>query len=149
MKVKCSTQKCKKNFSKTGANHKYCRDCALERDRERHRKFHRNWLRNPKNRKRMNNGSRNWASRNKEICLSHYGRDGKLLCKQFGCGIGHIDMLTLDHVNNNGAEDRRQGLRDSGALYSRLISLGFPKGFQTLCWNHQWKKEMLKRRKHS
>jgi len=56
-------------------------------------------------------------------------------------------MLTLDHLENNGAEHRRQytksGRGGGAALYDNLIREGFPKGFQTLCSNHNLKKHIL------
>ena len=74
--------------------------------------------------------------------LTHYGKDGRLMCCWEGCTISDPDMLSLDHVNNDGAQD----VRKSATLYRHLIRNGFPEGFQTLCWNHQWKKELIHRR---
>jgi hypothetical protein len=57
-------------------------------------------------------------------------------------------MLSLDHINNDGALDRKNGSRGGGgiATYQRVRKQGFPDGFQTLCHNHQWKKELMRRR---
>jgi len=57
-------------------------------------------------------------------------------------------MLSLDHVNNNGAEHRKElGINNSGVqIYGVVKRAGFPEGFQTLCCNHQMKKELLRRR---
>jgi hypothetical protein len=83
--------------------------------------------------------------------LSHYGPHGVLQCTWPGCEVTDIDMLSLDHVNNDGAEHRRnlfgkkQG--NSGGLYGWVRSHEYPPEFQTLCMNHQWKKENLRRRK--
>jgi len=61
------------------------------------------------------------------------------------CGVTDIDMLTLDHINNDGNTDRK--VRGVGSvIYCRLVRDGYPSGFQTLCCNHQWKKEILRRR---
>lgn len=58
--------------------------------------------------------------------------------------IFDIDMLTVD---NNGAQDRLTGRGYTGvALYGLLKREGFPLGFQTLCCNHQNKKELERRR---
>jgi hypothetical protein len=77
--------------------------------------------------------------------LTHYGKNGTLQCCWDSCKIVDIDMLTLDHVNNDGCidPDRPKG---SALFYGRIERKGFPPGFQTLCWNHQWKKEIQKRR---
>jgi hypothetical protein len=56
-------------------------------------------------------------------------------------------MLSIDHAENNGAEERRNNKSNAGiTFYAKLKSLGFPVGYQTLCHNHQWKKELMRRR---
>lgn len=83
----------------------------------------------------------------KTECLTHYGPDGILQCTAVGCEVTDLDMLTLDHVNNDGAKDRREGRNSTGvALYYKLKREGYPLGFATLCCNHQGKKELLRRR---
>ena len=47
-------------------------------------------------------------------------------------------MLDLDHINNDGAIERRR--KNSSLNYSRLVNLGFPPGFQVLCRNCNWRK---------
>ena len=60
--------------------------------------------------------------------IEFYG--GKCAC----CGEGHIQFLTIDHINGDGAERReREGL--GGALYQWLKKNGYPSGFQVLCYN--------------
>lgn len=83
--------------------------------------------------------------------LSHYGLSGKLQCNWADCSITDVDMLSIDHTNNDGAEDRRNSIRGQGGIqtYHKLKLLGYPDGFQTLCYNHQWKKEMNRRREAS
>jgi hypothetical protein len=83
--------------------------------------------------------------------LTHYGPEHILQCSFSGCTICDIDMLTLDHIQNNGAEERKglygknKGMSGgSRRVYSRVKREGFPGGFQTLCWNHQWKKELTR-----
>ncbi len=77
--------------------------------------------------------------------LSHYGKDGKLQCCWTECEITDPDMLTLDHVNDNGATHRKELNASGNSFYVRLRTLGFPSDHQTLCWNHQWKKEIMRR----
>ena len=76
--------------------------------------------------------------------LSHYGPHGTLGCCGEGCTVDDVDMLSLDHVNNDGAEHRRVvGKNKTGEKMYRLVkSEGFPTGFQTLCMNHQTKKKL-------
>ena len=80
--------------------------------------------------------------------LSHYGPEGKLQCAWPECSVNDIDMLSLDHVQNDGAADRKSEDRGGGGntTYRRVRKAGFPGGFQTLCHNHQWKKELIRRR---
>jgi hypothetical protein len=77
--------------------------------------------------------------------LSYYGKDKTLQCCWEGCSICDPDMLSIDHVNNDGAKDRKTR-RTGNSLYLSLEKDGYPEGFQTLCHNHQWKKEILRRK---
>jgi hypothetical protein len=77
--------------------------------------------------------------------LSHYGKDGRLECCWPECTINDPDMLSIDHVNNNGKADRKSN--GSGVIFYRhLQSISYPEGYQTLCLNHQFKKELMRRR---
>ncbi len=75
--------------------------------------------------------------KNKSIIMNHYGPG----CKE--CGETNLAFLTLDHINNDGANHRRNGQRGGSDLYSKLISGNFPDGYQCLCWNCNYKKEHL------
>jgi len=77
--------------------------------------------------------------------LSHYGPLGQLCCSWENCVVNDPDMLTLDHINNDGAVQRRK-LGNNAAVYRFVRKEGYPAGFQTLCHNHQWKKEIVRRR---
>jgi hypothetical protein len=80
----------------------------------------------------------------KKRVLSHYGPAGILQCCSHGCEIRDIDMLTLDHIKNDGAEWRRtMGVRTGDGLYNYLERNNYPDGFQTMCANHQLKKQLL------
>jgi hypothetical protein len=77
--------------------------------------------------------------------LSYYGKDGILLCCWSGCDVIDIDMLCLDHIDNNGHEHRKLGIT-ANRLYEKLLREEYPEGYQTLCSNHNLKKEILRRR---
>lgn len=63
------------------------------------------------------------------------------------CGISDVEVLDIDHINNNGAEDRRNHLHGYN-LYRHLKKLGWPKDeFQLLCRNCNWKKHLENIRK--
>lgn len=84
----------------------------------------------------------------KREVLSYYGKAGQLCCCWRGCSISDVDMLTLDHIENNGSEEREINRYIIGVrLYRILRRSGYPEGYQTLCSNHQLKKEMNRRRK--
>lgn len=79
--------------------------------------------------------------------LSHYGMDGKLQCCWDGCRVRDVDVLSLDHVNNDGTTHRKETKTLGGSsFYRRLRKQGYPFGFQTLCMNHQFKKELMRKR---
>ena len=104
---------------------------------------------NPEQAKKMHLASTRESNlRLKLEVLAHYGPDGKLQCCWPDCSVNDVDMLSLDHVNNDGAEDRRSKKRGPGGIntYWRVRHDGYPAEFQTLCHNHQWKKELMRRR---
>lgn len=61
--------------------------------------------------------------------LYHYS-NGIMECRC--CHENCYDFLTIDHVNNDGAEHRR---KINGSLYRWLIKNNFPEGYQVLCYN--------------
>ena len=99
------------------------------------------------NREAKNRNARAWNNQIKLECLTHYGPCRMLQCSAIDCIVNDVDMLTLDHTNNDGAKDRREGRNCTGVrLYWVLKKEGYPEGFSTLCCNHQSKKEMMRRR---
>lgn len=94
-----------------------------------------------------------YTDRSKVACLSHYGRGGRAECVL--CGAKGLSFLSLDHVMDDGAADRKANGRLTGRrLYEYLVSRGFPTEYrvrlQTLCHNCNRKKELLRReRAHS
>ena len=78
----------------------------------------------------------------KKKVLTHYGPAGRLNCCWLGCIIDDVDMLTLDHINNDGAAHRKE---IKTKIYSWIVKNNYPDGFQTLCGNHQTKNEFLGR----
>ena len=81
--------------------------------------------------------------------LTHYSPNSVLGCSWGGCLVDDIDMLVLDHIEDNGAVERRAlgGINARGwNFYGYLEQLKFPTGYQTLCCNHNHKKELLRSR---
>ena len=87
-------------------------------------------------------------ARIKTAVLTHYGKNGTMKCCWEACEVVDPDMLSIDHVNDDGAKSRADEAT-GGMLYAKLIRRGFPEGFQTLCHNHQWKKEIRRNRANS
>ena len=55
--------------------------------------------------------------------------------------LTNIWSLTIDHINNDGAEERRRIGRKFGyAFYSWLKKHNYPEGYQDLCMNCQFQK---------
>jgi len=83
--------------------------------------------------------------RKKQQVIDAYG--GK--CAVSNCGITDPDMLTVDHVNDDGAKERVRGVSSGDAIYRRIIKQKFPKRYQILCANHNLKKEIQRLRANS
>ena len=133
-----------------------CRTCAAKAKRERYdpekaRTMNRRYYLNNRDAVRTSNKRyyeahrERYAEQNHEryqrikrdytqLVFDHYGRS--CAC----CGEAIPILLTIDHINNDGAEHRRQlsGSRTGkvGAwFYKWLVDNGLPPGYQTLCWN--------------
>ena len=78
--------------------------------------------------------------------LTHYSPNGVLCCSWGGCLIDDLDMLVLDHVADDGAQERRKAPNSGKGheLYRKLRNESYPLGYQTLCCNHNNKKELLR-----
>jgi hypothetical protein len=122
------------------------------KNRERVRANKRAWY--ARNAKKPYRNCENKAAYQREMALkikievlTHYGPSNNLRCCWPDCKVTDTDILSLDHVADDGAIDRK--VRGAGhKLYLRLRRDDYPSGFQTLCANHQTKKEMLRRRAH-
>jgi hypothetical protein len=83
-----------------------------------------------------------WGDRTKRACIDAYG--GRCAC----CGETELSWLSLDHVNNDGAERRRSGVYPGAGcgreLYRWLVKNGFPKdhGLAVLRMNCQFGKRL-------
>ncbi len=97
---------CGKN--KPTKNKKYCDDCA-RKSSDRHR---------------------TWRRQLYDEVLAHYG--DKCAC----CGEPNKAFLTLDHVNNDGAQHRRKLKTKGGYRFYRLMKAQwYPPILQVLCYN--------------
>jgi len=82
---------------------------------------------------------RKFRKKYKNLVFNHYG--WRCVCPN--CPETNPAFLTIDHKNNDACKDRIKGggKRQGGnGMYSRIIKLGFPDTFQTLCMNCNWGK---------
>jgi len=95
------------------------------RNREAMRRFRRE---NPEH---VRAQGRKWAKqvRDNQRAKVYAAYGNKCVC----CGETEPLFLSIDHVNNDGYQERKR--KPQGSLYSRLIRAGFPKTYQLLCCN--------------
>lgn len=135
-----------------------CRRCIYDLQQEKQRIASAKWrANNPEKVERIRKENAEYnrqygiehRAKNKLLVLTHYGPNQILRCSWSDCLISDIDMLVLDHIDNDGAEEKRKlgGSNGRGhVFYQHLKSLGLPAGYQTLCCNHNHKKELVRNR---
>jgi len=72
--------------------------------------------------------------------LSYYS-SGEIKCKW--CGFNDIRALVIDHIGNDGSSNRKTLM--SSSIYAYLKKNDFPNGFQVLCHNCNWIKEVSRK----
>jgi hypothetical protein len=85
------------------------------------------------NRSAKNKQSREYYARCKAAALAYYS-NGSMRCACRSCPETMQEFLTIDHVNNDGAEHRKKNPA-AISLAPWLVSHGFPEGYQVLCFN--------------
>ncbi len=113
---------------------------------EQKRKWNREWIQ--KNRERYNASKYFYREKLKYEVLAHYSK-GIPVCSK--CGTTNINFLCLDHINNDGAKDRRENIVASRSgygqnSYENTKKRGYPVGLQVLCANCNLEKEILRKR---
>jgi len=68
--------------------------------------------------------------------------NGSIACVR--CGYGDVRALDLDHVNHNGGNHRKKA-GTTYDIYTELKRDNFPEGYQVLCRNCNWIKELERR----
>ena len=80
----------------------------------------------------------------KKVVFMHYSNN-KMECAR--CGYNNIDALCLDHINDNGHYERTVLNAGRGSnFYQWLKNRGFPSGYQVLCHNCNYLKELERRK---
>lgn len=81
-----------------------------------------------RNKKLRNERQRQYRFNLKKQIVSMYG--GKCSC----CGEKEIKFLTIEHIDKNGAQHRRE-LGGSKNVHNWIIKNGYPKNMDVLCFN--------------
>jgi hypothetical protein len=81
------------------------------------------------NKDKVNRLRRETRDRRRKLVFEHYGN--KCSC----CGESNTRFLTIDHVNNDGAAQRKLIGRGTEKLWNWIVSNKFPDTVQLLCWN--------------
>lgn len=90
------------------------------------RKKHKSWR--DRNSERVKESSKRYSRKLRDTVISGYG--GSCAC----CGESRYEFLALDHVHENGAEERRR-MNGNRAVYVKAIRDGFPDCYRLLCHN--------------
>lgn len=115
-----------KNSKSENKRSKQWRKDNIEQARATQRKWY------SENMEHVRKRERDYNARIKLQVLKEYCEgDIKCLC----CGEVHIIMLSIDHINRDGAAHRRVIGRGSGRLYAWLRKNNYPPGFRVLCIN--------------
>jgi hypothetical protein len=94
-----------------------------------------------KNRRRIITHNCNYRKNNRKISnlwhVKNYQKKRKIVLNHYGskcacCGETEEKFLSVDHMNNDGANHRRSGGKN---ITIWLIKNNFPEGFQLLCYN--------------
>lgn len=130
---KCHKWKAFSNFWRNrkfrGGFEQYCKPCS--------RPHKQKWYNLHKD-KNLAAGAKHRA-RYKHEALAHYC-GGIVRCQCAGCNVTIEKFLTLDHINNDGAEHRKQ-LSGNGKnkawvpMYTWARKNGYPSIFRVLCYN--------------
>lgn len=135
---KCSEQKPLDLFYRrsNGKYHEACKECIKAQNKRRYYGANRDEIR-----ENCRQYSVEYRAKLKDEAFRAYGG---YVCTC--CGEKEQKFLTLDHVNNDGAEFRRKiaGKRSAAGYptYRWLRQNGFPSGYQVLCMNCNHGKRM-------
>lgn len=115
---------------------------------EKYKELNKAWI--AKNRERYNQAKAEYRFKLKIAAIDYYS-GGKRCCNL--CGFdSDLDALCLDHINDDGAQHRKElGIAGRSSpsgttIYERLKALGWMEGLQVLCANCNMVKELRRKR---
>lgn len=118
----------------------WCKDCRRKYARE----YIKKRRKDPEYKKKSDEWAANWRINNKEKYLetaknrlrrmkeniiNHYGK--ACAC----CGESRYEFLSIDHINKDGAKQRRENPKKGAEFYKWIIDSGYPKDLRILCYN--------------
>lgn len=139
--MKCSI--CDKIKKRDGISAKdfICKKCVSEemhkyylRNKEKLKKRTRLWKKN--NKEKVIKESQRYRKELKIKALKAYSRNDNIQC--VCCGEKEIDFLCLDHIDNNGAQERKRKKYGLGTSFLKWLKVNnYPKNLrlQTMCFN--------------
>lgn len=137
--------KCSEAYEYTNKNSHFCLPCRSILRRERLAKRHQERHCTEEGRLKLREQSRKTYQRNREKQLEQRRYHGQALkCEvitHYGgvcncCGESILVFLTIDHLNNDGATQRRLlKLGGGSGMYRWIKRNNFPSNFQVLCHN--------------
>lgn len=125
-----SCLECGNIFKPKSSNQKYCVDCRVSVTRRWYSERGKKRRLDPAWTKQDSQQQKAYRARLKGAAFEAYGGP---VCAC--CGESHIGFLTIDHIDNDGAEHRRQTGGKARKLYRWLKANDYPGGFQVLCYN--------------
>ncbi len=104
------------------------------RHREKKLKEHKEWRQ--KNRKKVRTYNKKRDIEVKIEVFSHYCK-GKPYCQcPNGCSEGHLEFLTIDHIDGGGNKHRKKLNHGGGRRFYRWLKRNeYPKEYRVLCMN--------------
>ena len=123
----------------------------IARNRTKANEYQKKWRK--KNLEKVRGKKRVWEKEYRkklrlDILNAYSNNDPKCAC----CGESNLGFLTIDHIDDNGAEHRRSisksGRRCGWGLNQWLRRNNYPKGFQILCFNCNCGKHIYRKCPH-
>jgi len=118
-----------------------------EEHKEKQRAWRRKWY--SKHREQRLIAMKKWRTKLKIKVVFHYSNGTMACADPLHLHLANdpfatdITCLSIDHIEGNGAKERKELDTEGQAFYSWLIKNNYPEGYQVLCMNCQWKKRQF------
>lgn len=130
----CTATKGADNFYLSGGRlSSWCKQCTRQRQRD-------HWA-DPEMRRRLQERQRSYAGRYSARTKARYAAERREMIEAYGgacacCGESHHEFLTIDHIDGDGAAERRENAMVGAKIARVLRERGWPKDrYRLLCFN--------------